>query len=209
MAQKNKLNLHLLNRYNDFYKLFQSGVNFCAFDTETTGLKPSTERLIEIGAVKFNKDGILGSMGTLINPGIPIPARATEINHITDQMVSDSPTEAEVIPQFLEFSKDTILVAHNAQFDLRFVNSVLERQEKPILPNKAIDTLIFSRWVLPDNEHWTQVFLAQQLGIEVRDAHRATDDARVCMELFIKLAEISKNYPKNWSRIIAKKRKQC
>ena len=92
----------------------------------------------------------------------------------------------DIARDLLSFLGDSIIIAHNAQFDLRFVNAELERINHEVLFNKAIDTLRFSRWAYPDNEHWTLQFLAEQLKIEVKAAHRAEDDARVCMELFLR-----------------------
>lgn len=201
MPQNKTDRFHLLLNFRNYSQLLQDGNKFCAFDTETTGLKSSSERIIELGAVKFDKDGIIDTFGTLINPQIPVPPAATEINHITDSMLEGKPTEDQVIPKFKEFSKGTILIAHNAQFDIRFINASLERLGYSPLDNQAVDTLRFSRWALPENQHWTQVFLAEQLKIKIETAHRAQDDARVCMELFLKLVELTKNYPKNWARI--------
>ncbi|WP_191016463.1 3'-5' exonuclease [Treponema zioleckii] len=187
-TRPNKFNL--ITNFRQVKKLLESGKIFCAFDTETTGLKSETERIIELGAIKFNKDGIIDSMGTLINPQKSISPLASSINHITNEMVQFSPTEESVIPEFINFSKDCILVAHNAQFDIRFVNQSLLRLGMEELQNPAIDTLRFSRWALPSNGHWKLQFLAEQFKIDTGNAHRAQDDARVCMEIFLKLAEI-------------------
>ncbi len=185
-----KSHLHLLNDYRRMNRLVHSGAVFCALDTETTGLKPSEERIIEIGAVKFDKSGILGSFSTLVNPRVLIPPFCQQLTGITNKMVFGQKEFKEIAGDFLDFlGEETIIVAHNAQFDLRFVNAELERINKPPLPNKAIDTLRFSRWTYPENEHWTLQYLANQFKIEVKSAHRASDDARVCMELFFKCIE--------------------
>lgn len=185
-----KSHLHLLNDYRRMNRLVHSGAVFCALDTETTGLKPVEERIIEIGAVKFDKSGILGSFSTLVNPRVLIPPFCQQLTGITNKMVFGQKEFKEIAGDFLDFlGEETIIVAHNAQFDLRFVNAELERMNKPPLPNKAIDTLHFSRWTYPENEHWTLQYLANQFKIEVKSAHRASDDARVCMELFFKCIE--------------------
>lgn len=182
-----KSHLHLLNDFRRMNRLLQSESVFCALDTETTGLKPSEERIIEIGAVKFDKSGVLATFSTLVNPRILIPHFCQELTGITNKMVYGQKEFKELANDFLTFlGPDSIIIAHNAQFDLRFVNAELERINQSPLANKAIDTLRFSRWAYPDNEHWTLQYLANQLQIEVKDAHRAEDDARVCMELFLR-----------------------
>ena len=180
-----KSHLHLLNDYRRMNRLLQNGAVFCALDTETTGLKPAEERIIEIGAVKFDKNGELGRFSTLVNPRILIPHFCQELTGITNKMVFGQKEFKEIADDLLSFLDESIIIAHNAQFDLRFVNAELERINHDSLLNKAIDTLRFSRWAYPDNEHWTLQFLAEQLKIEVKTAHRAEDDARVCMELFL------------------------
>jgi len=184
-----KSNLHLLNDFRKMNRLVHSDEVFCALDTETTGLKPAEEKIIEIGAVKFNSSGVIGHFSTLVNPGILIPPFCQELTGITNKMVFNQKNFKEIVGDFLEFLGDSIIIAHNAQFDIRFLNAELERLEMEPLGNRAIDTLRFSRWAFPENEHWTLQFLASQFGIEVKNAHRAEDDARVCMEVFFKCIE--------------------
>lgn len=175
-----------MNDYRRMNRILTGGAVFCALDTETTGLKPTEERIIEIGAVKFDKSGVIETFSTLVNPRVLIPPFCQELTGITNKMVFGQKEFHEIAPELLKFLDSTIIVAHNAQFDLRFVNAELERMNHEILANKAVDTLRFSRWAYPDNEHWTLQFLAKQLGIEVKSAHRAEDDARVCMEIFLR-----------------------
>lgn len=182
-----KSHLHLLDDYRRMNRMLGSGAVFCAVDTETTGLKPDEERIIEIGAVKFDSSGVLGTFSTLVNPRILIPPFCQELTGITNKMVFGQKEFREIAGDFLSFlGEDSIIIAHNAQFDLRFINAELERMNREPLANKAVDTLRFSRWAYPENEHWTLQFLAKQLEIEVKSAHRAEDDARVCMELFLR-----------------------
>ena len=192
-----KSHLHLLNDYRRMNRLVHSGAVFCALDTETTGLKPSEERIIEIGAVKFDKTGELERFSTLVNPRVLIPPFCQQLTGITNKMVFGQKEFKEIADGLLEFLGDSIIIAHNAQFDLRFVNAELERMNHEILPNQAIDTLRFSRWTYPENGHWTLQFLAKQLEIEVKSAHRAEDDARVCMELFLRCIKDSMDRQKS------------
>lgn len=167
-------------------RLFADGTVFTAFDTETTGLKPEYERLIEIGAIRFDKNGIIARYDILINPGKPIPPGASAINNITDDMVRNCPLIESVLPDFLTFVRDSVLVAHNAGFDLSFVNKELERSGFNPLKNNAADTVHLARSRFPQLPNHKLQSLAAYFGIDVRNAHRAEDDARVCMEVFLR-----------------------
>ncbi|MCR5606343.1 MAG: 3'-5' exonuclease [Treponema sp.] len=177
----------ILSDIKKLFRLYNDGMTFVAFDTETTGLHSSTDRILEIGAVKFNKNGELGIYSELINPLIPIPKIASDVNHITDMMVKDKPCIKDILPSFVDFISGTVLIAHNAPFDLYFVNAELERNGFKPMTNDAIDTLTLSRSVYPDFERHKLQYLAERLNINVQDAHRAFDDARVCKEIFIRM----------------------
>ncbi len=196
------MRIKLLTDFTRMNRLVESGAVFCAFDTETTGLLSKTDRVIEVGAVKFDRNGVIGTFNSLINPEIPLPPVCQQVSHITDDMVRDKPIAAAVLPDFLRFSDGCILVAHNALFDIRFVDAELKRAGLLPLRCQAIDTLSFSRWAYPANGHWKLQFLAEQFGIEVKAAHRASDDARVCMEVFFRCIKDSMNRQKSNSRDI-------
>lgn len=171
------------------YTSFQNGAVFTAFDTETTGLRPVEDRIIEIGAVRFSKDGELGEFSTLVYPGVIIPRFCTELTGITTKMVYGQPTFGEIAPAFLEFSAGSTLIAHNCNFDITFMNAELERCNMkkltpPLIP--GVDTVRSSRAAFPDLGCWKLQFLAAHFGIPPGNAHRATDDARVCKEVFLK-----------------------
>lgn len=183
----------LIEDFRKLQSLLDSGENFIAFDTETTGLSSSKDRVIEIGAVKFNKDGIKDKFETLINPQKPISAECTQINHITNEMIKDAPLAKDALVLFVDFIKDGILVAHNANFDLNFINAELERAKLPGLKNKAIDTLNFVRWAYPLLGKYNLQLMAKLMDIKVNEAHRAYDDARVCMEVFNKTLSDTKS----------------
>lgn len=174
---------------DDFRKLqilLDSGESFIAFDTETTGLSPTSDRIIEIGAIKFDKSGVIDKFETLINPQKTIPEECTKINHITNEMVKDAPLTKDVLTSFSEFVKDSILIAHNANFDLNFISEELSRAKLPALKNKSLDTLTFVRWAYPLLGKYNLQLMACLMNIEVTDAHRAFDDSRVCMEVFLR-----------------------
>lgn len=174
-----------LKQVQELLRLYQGGAVFTAFDTETTGLSGQKDRVIEIGAVQFNKDGIVTVFNQLINPCCPIPYEATRINNITQSMVQACPTEETVLPDFLQFIGDSILIAHNANFDLKFINSGLSRIGCKELSNRTEDTVKLSRFLFPELESHKLQFLAQHFNIPPGNAHRAQDDARVCMEVFL------------------------
>ncbi|MEL3906532.1 MAG: 3'-5' exonuclease [Treponema sp.] len=157
---------------------------FIAFDTETTGLDPASGRIVEIGAIKFDRRGIIARYNVLINPEMPMPEEAGKVNGITDEMLKGKPLINEVFPDFLSFIGSGVLVAHNAPFDVNYVNTELKHANRPQLVNKVVDTRIFAKEVFPKLPSYALQDLALQFGITALEAHRAEDDARVCMELF-------------------------
>ena len=192
-------NINLFRDYKRLAKLFYEGTVFVAVDTETTGLSKNNNFLMEIGAVKFTVDGSLSLYDELIKPREPIPLPLVHLTGITPQMVENCPPEEKVLPSFLNYIGNAVLIAHNAPFDIGFLNATLERMSFSHLKNKVIDTLPLSRWAYPQfgqqkKEHpYSLQSLAQVLNIEVKAAHRAHDDARVCMELFKKIIEDTKS----------------
>ena len=167
-------------------KLYKEGAIFTAFDLETTGLDPHLDRIAEIGAVKFDRKGLIARFSTLVNPGIPMPPEAGRVNKITDEMLAGKPGIGEVMPDFLKFIKNTVIIAYNAPFDCGFVNASLKKLSFPALPNPAADALVFARESFPGKRSYSLQNLAAELEISARDAHRAEDDARLCMEIFLR-----------------------
>lgn len=180
-----------LNDYRKMFRLVNSGETFVAFDTETTGLSSDNCRIIEIGAVKFDKTGVLNTYSTLINPQQIIPVEITQLTNINNEMVKNSPVIKEILPGFLDFIKETTLIGHNIQFDMRFLQAECERNGFLSPKNAVIDTLRFSRWALPELGKYKQTFLAEHFGINLEAAHRAYDDARVCGNIFLQCIKVS------------------
>lgn len=159
-------------------------ITFTAFDFETTGLHPAKDRIVEIGAVRV-RGGVIGeTFHTLVNPGIPIPPDATAIHGITDADVASKPSIAEAFPDFLGFIAGTVLFAHNALFDMRFLQQVLRVHDLPDHALPVLDTLAFARRVFPGRYSYSLQNLAAWLGLDARAAHSALDDALVCARLF-------------------------
>ncbi|MGP1369045.1 MAG: 3'-5' exonuclease [Treponema sp.] len=182
--------------YRKLAALLKSGKEFTAFDTETTGLRADAARIIEIGAVKFDKDGIKERFSTLINPLQPIPPECTEVNNITDSMVKDMPDISKILPDFVDFLGKSIIIAHNARFDMAFLNAEAERSAIPLIKNHVIDTLSLCRWVYPSAGKYKQTAVAARLGIKVTQAHRAFDDALVCGNIFLRCIKDSASLQK-------------
>ncbi len=180
-----------LKDYRRMFRLLDRGGTFVAFDTETTGLNAEECRIIEIGAVKFDRNGVIEKFGTLVDPQTPIPQRITQITNITDSMVHGRPLIGAVLKDFITFIGESILVAHNAQFDLRFLKAECERSGLPAVSNQVVDTLQFSRWTFPELGGYRQTRMAQVLGVKVLSAHRAYDDAEVCGNIFLNLIKAS------------------
>ena len=188
-------------RPTDYARMYESGAFFTAFDTETTGLNAAYERVIEIGAVKFNKGGISGTFSILIQPQRSVPPGAFKVHGISDRMLKDAPVFAEAAPDFLHFIEGTRLVAHNAGFDIGFINAELTRSgfaalDAPLVP--AADTVYLAQKAFPQLEKHNLQFLAQHFSIPPGTAHRALDDALVCREVFLRcIAEYRKNRSEN------------
>lgn len=162
-----------------------STLDFVAFDTETTGLSPSSEGLVELAAVRFDLlTGAKEYFQTFVNPRKPIPPQVSRIHGITDDMVFTAPTIDQVLPSFFRFIEGAVPVAHNAPFDIGFISlhamrSGLTAPDMPIL-----DSCMFSRRIFLEQPSHRLGALAEAFGIPTGTAHRALDDAKTCMEVF-------------------------
>lgn len=157
---------------------------YIAFDVETTGLNPSTDRIIELGAVIFENGVPIKSFSSLVNPGISVPSSATVVNHITNSMLKAAPDERSVYPDFIDFlgdavSGDTIMCAHNARFDFDFLQNTLSRLGYDA-ELKYVDTLALSRRYIPGLVNYKQCTIEAHFGLENSSSHRAATDAEMC-----------------------------
>ncbi|MEG2441162.1 MAG: PolC-type DNA polymerase III [Acetivibrio sp.] len=162
--------------------------NYVVFDIETTGFGPVNDRIIEIGAVKVIKGKITDRFSTFINPDIPIPFRIEQLTGITDEMVLDAPMIDAVLPKFLEFCEGCVLVAHNASFDVGFINNKAGRMGIKT-DFTVIDTVGMARCLLPKLNKFKLHIVAKELGISLENHHRAVDDAQATAEIFLKFLE--------------------
>ena len=169
--------------------------NYVVFDLETTGVSPSNDSIIEISAVKVNNGVIVDEFSKLVNPLRPIPPQATAVNNITDEMVANSPSIDEVMPEFLNFIEDYTLVGHNIHcFDMKYIWRICEMLYDETVANNYLDTLPFSRKKLPNLAKHRLTDLAAHYNISTQGAHRALNDCIInqkCFELMEK--EIDQN----------------
>jgi DNA polymerase III epsilon subunit family exonuclease len=161
---------------------------FTFFDIETTGMSPRRDRIVEIAAIRYGRDASCSEFQSLVDPGIPIPAFVSRIHRISDEMVAGAPSFAEVANKFLDFADGSTLVAHNAIFDLSFLQEGLLREKLPIWEGGTVDMLKIMRKNLPDLPSHSLANLAVCYGISFQDnaAHRAMNDVRVTAEIFAK-----------------------
>ncbi len=161
-----------------------------ALDVETTGLHPVKEKILEIGAVKFQGESIIGDFESLINPEIPIPPDVSHIHGITDDMVRDQPKIENVLPRLMAFIEDHFLVIHNAPFDLGFIHYEASKHCEGRLGNPVIDTCNLARSLLPRAPNYRLETLVSFLNISTSEFHRARADAMSAREVFLECARV-------------------
>lgn len=156
---------------------------FTFIDVETTGLSPRTARVCEVAALSFCGADRVGGLAELVNPGGPIPPEVSRIHGITDAMVKDSPAFGGVAPRLLALLENSVVVAHNAEFDLAFLSMEFERVglKFPRLP--VVDTLILARkhWKFKSNRLGN---IAAELNISCEGWHRALSDVQMTRKIF-------------------------
>ncbi len=164
--------------------------SFVAFDLETTGRNPAENRIIEIGAVKVIDGRIVEEFDRLVDPQTSIPYQITQLTGISKADVAGAELIDEVLPEFLDFIGDLPLVAHNAPFDVGFLEQVIKRSphSRP-LKNKVYDTFELSKIVLPRARYHRLSALLACCNLNLEDAHQAFDDARGAAQLFLALLE--------------------
>ncbi|MCI9382497.1 MAG: PolC-type DNA polymerase III [Dorea sp.] len=162
---------------------------YVVFDLETTGFSPVKDKIIEIGAVKVEKGKITEKFSSFVNPKVPIPFQITQLTSITDEMVLEAPDIETVLPDFLAFIGDAALVAHNASFDVGFIEQNCRYQD--IMPDFTyVDTVAMARILLPTLSKYKLNVVANALHISLENHHRAVDDAGATAEIFVKFIEM-------------------
>ncbi len=163
--------------------------SFVVVDTETTGGRSSTDRLIEVAAVRVKNGQIVDRFRQLINPECTVPRRISRLTGITTAMVFDEPLASEVLPKFVEFLKSGVFVAHNLSFDLRFVNEEQRRLRRSPIPNDTLCTLRLARRLLPGLRSKGLSSLVDFYGIKMHRRHRALDDAEATATILIRFLD--------------------
>ncbi len=162
---------------------------YVVFDLETTGFSPVKDKIIEIGAVKVEQGKITDKFSTFVNPKVPIPFQITQLTGITDEMVLEAPDIGAVLPEFLAFVGDAALVAHNASFDVGFIEQNCRYQD--IMPDFTyVDTVAMARILLPTLSKYKLNVVANALHISLENHHRAVDDAGATAEIFVRFIEM-------------------
>ncbi|MCQ2014717.1 DNA polymerase III subunit alpha [Clostridium butyricum] len=156
---------------------------YCVLDLETTGFSPKLEKITEIGIMKVKDGKVIDKFSTFVNPEKPIPPRVVEVTNITDDMVRNAETIDKVFPKMLEFIEGSILVAHNAEFDIGFL-----RHYAKVLGHDFdftyLDTLSLAQDLFPQYKSYKLGRIAKNLGIKVEVAHRALDDVDTTVKVF-------------------------
>ena len=156
---------------------------YCVLDLETTGFSPRLEKITEIGVMKYQDGKVVDKFSCFVNPEKSIPPRVVEVTGITDDMVRDAETIDKVFPKLLDFIKDSVLVAHNAEFDVGFLRHVA-RELGYEFDFTYLDTLSLAYELFPEYKTYKLGRIAKNLGIKVDVAHRALDDVDTTVKVF-------------------------
>ena len=178
---------------------------YCVLDLETTGLSAKTEKITEIGIMKIVNGEVVDKFSEFVNPEKHIPERVQEITGITDDMVIDSPKIEELFPKVLEFIKGSVLVAHNATFDIGFLRNVAQNLGYEF-DFTYVDTLPLARKLYPELKKHKLGKIAEHLGIEVLVAHRALDDVDTTVKV---LREMMKELKKRGAKTVSDIATKC
>lgn len=162
---------------------------FVVFDLETMGLNGHEHEIIEIGAIKLKGTRIVDTFSSFVNPKKIIPKKISELTHITQDMVDNAPTIEDVLPKFLEFAKDAVMVAHNSAFDMGFIRRDAKKYMGIDYKPPVIDTLQMARDLYPDLKGYNLDRLNKTFKLSLENHHRAIDDAQSTAKLFIMFLE--------------------
>ena len=165
--------------------------DFVVLDVETTGSGPKAGRVMEIGAYRVSRGRIVADFQTLVNPLEPIPDFVSGLTGITEKMVADSPRFEEIACEMLGFIGESVLVAHNSDFDVRFLNGEIARlYPRRKMFNASLCTLRLSRRLLPGLLNYRLHTVAEHCRVPIRNRHRAAGDAEATAHIFIHLLEL-------------------
>ncbi len=185
---------------------------YIAFDIETTGLDSMYDEIIEIGAIKIEDGKEIETFSTLIKPEYEIDEFITELTGITNEMVIDAPKINEVLPKFMDFINDSVILGHNVNFDINFIYDNLINEDMKPITNDFVDTLRLSRRLLPELKHHRLSDLANYYNIDTTGSHRSLTDVRITIDIFKnleKLVESKYSNIENFKDACKKKSHSC
>ncbi len=165
--------------------------NYIVFDIETTGLDSFYDEIIEIGAIKVENNKIVSKFSSLVKPKNMINEYISELTGITNEMVKNAPTIEEILPSFMNYIGNDILIGHNVNFDINFIYDNLYRRKFDVLTNDFIDTMRISRKLLPELPHHRLIDLANYFEIDVENNHRSLKDCEITLNVYEKLKNIA------------------
>lgn len=163
--------------------------SYVVFDLETTGFSPKHNRIIEIGAIKIVEGQVVDTFSEFVNPEVMIPFNIEKLTGINDRMVADANKIEEVLPRFLDFCAGSVMVAHNADFDMSFIKANADRQKLPC-DYTIVDTVALARILMPKLGNFKLNNVAKHLKISLLNHHRAVDDATATGDIFMKFIEM-------------------
>jgi ATP-dependent DNA helicase DinG len=170
-------------------------LNYVAIDVETTGLNATTDEIIEVGGVRVVGGEIADTFHRLFKPSRPLSDEIVALTGITNSMLQDAASIEDVLPELLNFIGDEPIVAHNAEFDISFLQQTCERQGLSLRRADGLCTLMLSRVLLPTLTSHRLAGIAAHCGIETGASHRALDDATTCARLLEKLEQAARQLP--------------
>jgi DNA polymerase-3 subunit epsilon len=169
---------------------------FSIVDTETTGLDINNARIINVAAVKVQNFKIIDFYNSFINPEMEIPKESIKWHNITDEMVTDKPTVGEVLPDFINFVDDSIIVGHHINFDIKMINKEMMQSFGCEMKNNWLDTmLIYSNAIVKKDEHYSLDHLLDLYNVTCNGRHTALGDALATAEVFTKMiSQVSREF---------------
>lgn len=167
-------------------ELLEPITSFVCFDIETTGLDPTSDKIIEIGGLRVKDKKVVGVFKEFINPGMLLPEKIIQITNITDEMLLSAREEEEVIKEFIDFVGDDIIIGHNIKFDFSFIK-IAAKEYGLSFEKMGIDTLDLSKRLHTELASKSLENMCKYYGIKNDNAHRAYDDAKATALLYVKL----------------------
>ena len=158
--------------------------DFVIVDLETTGLSPQYDKITEIAAIKIEDNKIIDKFESFVNPEIEIPRNITRLTGITNQMVKDAPKTRDVLKEFLKFARSSTIVAHNANFDISFLQSHLSKNFRLSFINPTLCTKELAKLTVPEINSKALAALCRFFEIENLNAHRAMSDVKATYQIF-------------------------